>query len=240
MFFIALRDVDENCPLAKVIIDQHDQLEQEHVELVKCILEGKTEHKVLLLLDGYDEYTGGTNREIDRAIERTVGKCFLILTSRPQDGKAFSKTIRNKMDGEVVIEGFNDENIVKCCSLFLGSDKECKEFLEEVKRQSTAEFIMELEYTGLYELLKIPIMLLMLCVLYKESIHKSLPERKTQIYDELYELVMNRTTLKPNNFGCEANEVPNINKMLIALGKFAWKAFNNEVKQLLLNKVVQL
>ena len=105
---------------------------------------------MLLLLDGYDEYTPGTNKELDRAIERTLGKCLLILTSRPQDGTDFTRKIRNKMDGEVVIEGFSEENMVKCCCLFLGNQEKCEKFLKEAERK-----------TGLRELLKVPILLLM-------------------------------------------------------------------------------
>ena len=52
-------------------------------EKVKAILKGKTKHKTLLMLDGYDEYKPGTNHDIDAAIDKTVGTSVLILTSRP-------------------------------------------------------------------------------------------------------------------------------------------------------------
>ena len=226
-----MRDVERNCSLEEVIIHGHDQLGKEDTELLQLLLKGKTKYKVVLLLDGYDEYTPGTNTEIDTAIEQTIGKCFLILTSRPQDGTDFTKNIKEKMDGEIIIEGFSNKNIKKCCSLFLGSETECEQFLEEVKKQSTVD------RTGLYDLLKIPIMLLMLCVLYKENKDKCLLERRTQIYEELYELVISRTTLKPNNFSCESSEVENIKSMLLTLGKFAWQALQDDLKQLLINKV---
>ena len=230
--------MEDNCSLVEVIIHEHDQLGKEDTELIQAILNGKTKYKVALLLDGYDEYTPRTNIEIDTAIEKAVGKCFLILTSRPQDGTDFTKNIRNKMDGEVIIEGFSDENIRKCCSLLLGREKDCEQFLKEVQKQSKKIITSTVGYTGLYDLLKIPIMLLMLCVLYNENKHKSLPERRTQIYEELYELVMSRTTLKSNNFNCEASEVENIHSMLLILGKFAWRALQDDVKQLLINKVI--
>ena len=119
----------------------------------------------------------GTNRELDRAIEKTVGNCFLILTSRPKEGKDFTGKIRGKMDGELVIRGFSKENIKKCCSKYLGSDEEADKFLKEAKTKA-----------GLYELLKVPIILLMTSVLYNEDEKKSLskddkkglPERKNR------------------------------------------------------------
>ena len=235
MFFIPLSNIVEDCSLAEVIIAEHDQLEKEDAGIIQSILKGKTKQKVLLLLDGYDEYTPGTNKEIDRAIEKTLGKCLIILTSRPVDEKYFTQNIRNKMVSEVVIEGFNTENIKSCCLLYLGNEEECEEFLEEVKKQSTKS--LKGECKGLYELLKVPIMLLILCVMYKESEDKSLPQRRTQTYEQLYQLVMDRTTLKPHNFGCESRNIPNIESMLQILGQFAWQGLQCNGKQHLLNDI---
>ena len=224
--------MDKNCSLAELVVDEHD-LEKEDIEIVKSILTDH-KHKVLLLFDGYDEYTPGTNRELDRAIEKTVGNCFLILTSRPKEGKDFTGKIRGEMDGELVIRDFSKENIKKCCSKYLGSDEEADKFLKEAKTKA-----------DLYELLKVPIILLMTSVLYNEDEKKSLaeddkkglPERKTELYENLYESVMDRSTLKPNNFECYSSEVPNIQDMLQTLGRFAWKALQRDVGQLLINKV---
>ena len=231
--------MDENCSLAELVADEHD-LEKEDIPLLQNLLKGKTKHKVLLLLDGYDEYTPGTNTELDRAIEKPIGKCFLILTSRPKEGKDFTGKIRKKMDGEVVIEGFSEENIKKCCSQYLGSEKEAEKLLEEAKNNS-----------GLYELLKVPIILMISSVLYNENeksvpeqkpnlkrnVYKSLPERRTKLYENLYEFIMDRSTLKSNNFGCYSSDIPNLKDMLQTLGKFAWKALQNDDKQLLIRKV---
>ena len=226
VFLIPLRNVDENCSLAELVADEHD-LEKEDIPLLENLLKGKTKHKVLLLLDGYDEYTPSTNTALDRAIEKNVGKCLLILTSRPKEVKDFMGKIRNKMDGEVVIEGFNEENIKKCCSRFLGNEEEAKKLLEQAKQKAR-----------LYELLKVPIILLITSVLYNEDNKKSLPERKTKLYENIYEFIMDRSTLKSNNYGCYSLEIPNIQDMLQTLGKFAWEALQNDDKQLLIKKVL--
>ena len=220
-----MRNVDENCSLAQLVVDEHD-LEKEDIEMVKSILTGKTKHKVLLLLDGYDEYTPGTNTELDRAVEKTVGKCLLILTSRPKEGVNFTQKIRDKMDGEVKIRGFTDENIKKCCSQYLGSEQEADNFLEEAEKKS-----------GLYGLLKVPIILLMTSVLYNEDDKKSLPERKTELYKDLHQFVMDRSTLKPHNYGCVSAEVSKLKAKLQTLGQFAWEALQHDIRQLLINKV---
>ena len=143
-----------------------------------------------------------------------------------QGSKDFTIKIRDKMAGEVEIRGFSEENIKKCCSRYLGSEKEADKFLEEAKTKA-----------GLYELLNVPIILLISSVLYNENEQKSLPERKTELYENLYQFVMDRSTLKPHNFGCVSSEVPNLQDMLQTLGKFAWEALQRDVRQLLINKV---
>ena len=220
-----LRNVTKNSSLAEIIIAEHDQLEEEDVVVINAILNGKTNHKVLLLLDGYDEYTPGTNEHIDEAIKSSIGKCFLLLTSRPKPEHSrnhfLAKHIRNKMDGEVVIEGFNEENIKRCCSQYLGSDRKADEMLQEATER------------GIYSLLHIPILLFMVCVLYNEK--KSLPKSRTKLFHTIYRLLIDRSTMK--TFGCKADELEDLNTMLITLGKCAWEALQNDVGQLLLSKV---
>ena len=124
------------------------------------------------------------------------------------------------------MKGFNHKNIEKCCSKYLG-DK-AGQFLNEAK-----------QIADLYQLLKVPIILLMTSVLFNEGITKTLPSRKTKLYEDIYEFVMDRTTLKPHNFGCISSEVANIQSMLQTLGKYAWKALQRDVGQLLIEKASQ-
>ena len=116
VFLIALRYVDKTSSLAQIIQFQHNlsEVDTEHIE---SILKGETNHRVLLLLDGYDEYIymSGGNRDIDEAIESKVGNCLIILTSRPENkseqNMLLYNTIKNKMDGEIAIEWLSDEDI---------------------------------------------------------------------------------------------------------------------------------
>ena len=225
MFLLPLRNVNEDSSLAQLLVTEHE-LEDADIELVDDVIRGKSKYSTLLLLDGYDEYTPGTNTELYRAIEKTGGRCLLIVTSRPQDGTDFTKNIRNTMDGKVVIEGFSEENIRKCCSQYLGSETEAEKLMKQAKKNALV-----------YELLKTPITLLITSVLYNEDDKKSLPERRTELYENLYEFLMDRSTLKKHNFGCYSSEIPNLQSMLQTLGKFAWEALQNDVKQLLINEV---
>ena len=210
--------------LAQIIKSQHN-LRKVKTEHIDSILDGETHHKVLLLLDGYDEYKGGTNIDIDDAIENKIGNCFLILTSRPGNDsgeKMFvNKKVRNRMDGEIVIEGFSQENIKKCSIQYLVSEENRQKFLSQAVE------------TKLFDLLHVPIILLMSCTVFISNM--SLPHSQTKLYGDIFDLIMDRTTLK--TFGCKSSDIPNIDHSLSILGKLSWKALQNDTRQLLLNKV---
>ena len=126
--------MNETSSLAELVVAQHDNdLKNVTRNLSKSILEGDTNHNVMLLLDGYDEYKKGTNTAIDSAIESTVGSCFLILTSRP-DGYV-SEKVRKKMDGEIIIEGFSEENISKYSTKYFESEDKSETMLEQARRE---------------------------------------------------------------------------------------------------------
>ena len=233
VFLLPLRNVNKEATLAQLVKVQHS-LEDIPTTHIENILNGKTKHKVLIILDGYDEYKRETNKSVDAAIENTVGNCLLLVTSRPgeddRDEIYISKEVRNKMDGEVKIQGFSDENIRKCSELYLGRKENAEAMLEQVKEKSTK---IRGKWTGLYELLRTPITLLMVCVIYNQE--ESLPETRAQIYELIYNLSMDRTTLK--TFKKKSKDIPNIEELLFLLGELAWKALQDDFRQLLLEKV---
>ena len=229
MFIIHLRKVDKDTSLAQVIIDQHEKLHGGDREYIEVLLSRKSIQKVLLLLDGYDEYTAGTNKALDKVIESGIGNCFTILTSRPGtdsgDKTYVSQEIRDKMDDEVTIKGFNEESKRRFCTEYFGSEEESESLLKQAYKK-----LAEDNYN---ELLSTPILLLIICVLYEEN--GSLPDTRTKIYETVRELAMDRTTFK--TFGCKSLQVKDINEMISVLGKFAWEALKRDIQQLLLNKV---
>ena len=83
LFLLRLRYANKTSTLAELIVSQHESLDKDDIKHIEAILKGKTNHRVLLIMDGYDEYKPGANKDIDKAIESSIGNCFLILTSRP-------------------------------------------------------------------------------------------------------------------------------------------------------------
>ena len=221
VFLIALRDVDSNVPLEHVVLNQHGRFQAQKVPLIHInqILDGSTNCKVLLLFDGYDEYQKGTNPDIDNAITNTCGDCFLIVSSRP--GDYMDKDDREQMDGEIQIKGLSRESIREYANIYLENEEKCEDLLERAHS------------AGIYELLRIPIILLMVCVLYYTT--EELPSSKTKIIWKLILMCIDRSALK--HLGKKANEITNLDEMLYLLGKLSWEAFQRDTKQLLIKKV---
>ena len=227
VFLIQLSKVDGDVSLEEVIIQQHGRLKSKNVpkEQITAILQRK---KVLLLFDGYDEYKKGTNTAINDAITNTIGNCFVIVTSRP--GDYLDKSDVDQMDGEIQITGLSEENIVKCATGYLQSllpgDKKSAE-------NACTNLLQQAQNAEIYELLRIPIILLMICVLFSNE--QSLPSTKTGIVWEIIKMFMDRSTLK--HMGMKWNNIPRINEMLFILGELSWLALLRNTKQLLIRKV---
>ncbi len=263
VFLILLRHVDTNDPLEHIIMQQHGRLEMEKVSPleVKAILQGDIRSNILLMFDGYDEYTHGTNDDIDKLLQYGKNNCFVILSSRSGD---FLQSIKSRMDEEVKITGFSNENIIKRAEQYLESKEKCQEFLEQAYQAGIHKGIhtgihRDIQtgiYTGIHRgmhiegipgiywkltkndtaymgLLHIPIILHMACAVFRE--HQSLPSSKTGLFRLVVNNCISRTTLK--KFQKTAGEVKNLHQLMVKLGKLAWQALNRENKQLLLYKV---
>ena len=227
-FTVRLKYVDKHSSLPELIVKQHDKLKSQHVSKIRAILEGKTKHKVALLLDGYDEYKRGTNQEIDETIESGIGNCFLLLTSRPG---YVDKDIQDRMDGEVRIDGFSPEKIRECCIRYLRSEEQTDKLIKQAQEADICYFSKYCNDPGL---LRIPIILLMICVIFDEK--QNLPKKKTEIIRTIVELMTDRSTLK--HFGCKSLELEHLDSLLYASGKQSWNALQKDIGQLLLIQVI--
>ncbi len=133
VFLILFRHVEGNEPLEHIIMQQHGRLKSQNVSPseVKAILNGETNGSILLMFDGYDEYTVGCNEDIDEIILNGRDNCLIVLSSRPGD---FLEPVKSHMSDEVSITGFSYENIIKCAEQYLGSKQLCQQFLAQADR----------------------------------------------------------------------------------------------------------
>ena len=186
MFLVELRNVESNIPLERVIIEQHDLKERDIKESqIQAALKSS---KSLLIFDGYDEYKKGTNSVIDAAISGKKGSPFVLVTSRPDYMDKKDRGKLGKLDGEIQIKGLSDENIARCTENYLGDKAESKNLIQTAKK------------SGIKDLLRIPIILLMLCILSRDrrslSVKSPLPKTKTDILVEIIKLYVRRALEK--------------------------------------------
>ena len=111
-----------------------------------------------------------------------------------------------------------------CSTKYLKSEEKSEQMLRQAKE------------TGIDVLLHIPIILVMTVVVFIQE--ESLPKTKTGIYETIFRLSMDRTTLK--TFGCKSANISKISELLYALGELSWNALQNDVQQLLLKQVRKL
>ncbi len=228
VFLILLRCVEGNEPLEEIIMKQHGRLKSENVSPteVKAILHGQYNGHILLIFDGYDEYTEGCNEEIDTLLQNGKDNCMIIVSSRSGD---FLHPIKSHVDEEVTITGFTRDNIIKCAEKYLGDKQSCKNFLAQAEQAGIHSY-PSYKNNGL---LHIPIILLMACAVFIEN--KILPSSKTDIFSKVVSMCISRTTLK--TMGKTAGEIENLRELMVKLGKLSWEALNRKYKQLLLYKV---
>ncbi len=224
VFLILLRYVEENDSLEHIIMEQHGRLKTMNVSPseVKTIIQGQPNSNILLMFDGYDEYSEGSNEDIDDILRNGRENCMIIVSSRSGD---FLHPIKTSMDEEIRITGFSKWNIVKCAEQYLGSSQSCNDLLSQAEQAG----IHSWEDT----LLHVPIILLMACAVFMEN--KYLPSKKTDIFKQVVHMSVSRTTLK--TMGKTASEVENLQELMVKLGKLALEALLRETKQLLLYKV---
>ena len=176
---------------------------------LESILEGKTGHKVLLILDGYNEYIPGTNRSIDKALEERDTNRYTILTCCPGD------ILCGDEEAVVEIKGFTSASAIKWIKLFVKSDKivyQCQETLMVPSQH--------------------PLLLFMCAVIVLESNIAANTSGKT--VDIAFNMVLQRAANQ--NFKCNPEE-KKLEQWLNILNEMSWEALKKDTGQYLLNKV---
>ena len=218
VFLIRLRDVKPDCSLEAVIAEQHG-LSQEQEKHVKSLLDGSIQCNLLLCLDGYDEYKKGTNSNIDDAIVNKKGNYFIVVTTRP--GQYISKSVADKVNHQVQLKGFSDREIKSCAKTYLRTQEKAEKLIDDMKK------------AGLYDLMKIPMILLMTLQLHGKL--QTLPKGKTEIIWKIIQMSMDRATSR--HLGQKSSEVANLEEMLFCLGKLSWLSLHKDTEKLVINKV---
>ncbi|XP_071803881.1 NLR family CARD domain-containing protein 4-like isoform X2 [Asterias amurensis] len=206
IFVLKMRELKTNSDLIDAVFEQ--LLDKEAV--LRSELKGfidKNQDKVLILLDGFDEFqTTQTDKSpfgsVLNALNRKQYKeCWVFITSRPPLDQLVSSSLVEKPFTHVEVEGFSETDIEKYVTKFFPDDLENVRKLIEKIRSSEV----------LSDLAKSPMLLLLMCLLWRES--GKLPETMTRLYTEALEYIFRR---KAKDLSQDE-----VSQILISIGKVA-------------------
>ena len=165
------------------------------------------QEKVLLILDGYDEYSAGEQSPVDEIWERNqLSDCCVIVTSRQMT----TDKLRLPSDAQFEINGFDYTRQQEFARRFLKDEDDVQKFRDYLWEQH------------LNDLAEIPLLLLILCLLWKEKDRKELPKKRVEIFTQFV------TTLFHHMHGKQSAEsvfnIEDYSDELNALGRLAFEA----------------
>ena len=163
------------------------------------------QEKVLLVFDGYDEYRCGTTSDIYKIFMGSkLRNCCVLITTR------ISKAGDLLGEFKVVhaeITGFSEEDREAFMCKMLGGETEAD------------QLVCHLYKEGLFELARVPLLLLFFCTLWKKGKVKSFPETKTKLYYAIVQYVLdhNQGKSSPDDF----HRIGKYEDFLVEIGKVA-------------------
>ncbi len=230
LFHVALKSVKQGQSLSEAIVAQHKRLKGRKVASgeIEELIEGETDVKVLLLLDGLDEYTQGSCVDLEEAVSRdSLPECCILVTSRDTLDLAL---VRPHMDVEAEITGFDPERVEEYITKYLGSQEKCKKLLEHTVSRNLLS-----GDSDDYGILHIPILLHMVCVLFMSNV--SLPKTITGIYEAIVERCLDWEEIRRSGKKTEADMKTALEAALVGLGKLCWERLKWNNASLVFTKV---
>ena len=169
----------------------------------------QNQEKVLLILDGYDEYSGGTSSLIHQIWRGDqLRLCCVIITTRPEN----EDELRVPSHAQFELNGFD-------------SLKQKKQFASKIlpDEEDVKGLLEYLEKHDLMEMAEIPLLLLMLCLLWKEKKHQS-PTSRAEIYVGFIQTLLDHMAIKDSENVPTDKSMDEYQDELCKIGKLAFDA----------------
>ena len=224
LLLIKLRDVC-NTPSVCSMLEQAELLSAENPlvfnQLYDYILQNQ--EKVLLILDGFDEYSAEKSSPIHHIWRGSLlRECMTIVTTRPSK----EDELRKPSHVQFEISGFTNEQI--------------KQFAEEFfshRKDITDEFIEFLTERKLWDMAKIPLLLLMLCLTWNERgpSHQEQSQSRADLYERFFQTLLDHVAAKTS--GHSFTSLDEYKDDLTKLGKVAFDALLMDCLYFELSKV---
>ena len=209
LLLIRLRDVcdiSDLCTMLKTaeLLSADDPMAVNNL----CEYVRQNQEKVLLILDGYDEYSGGKSSLIHQIWRGSqLRDCCVMITTRPVK----EDELRVPSHAQFELNGFDSREQKKQFASKILPDEEDVEGLLEY-----------LEKHDLVEMAEIPLLLLMLCLLWKKKKHQ-LPTSRAKIYVEFIQTLLNHMATKDSDNAADKS-IDEYQEELSKIGKLAFDA----------------
>ena len=171
MFFIKLREIQNNQTLCDALYGEL----LEDINIGKedfCIFVKDNKARIVLLLDGCDEYNDNTSREITKVIKnKLMLSSLIVISSRP--GKASTLMRNNTIHYSYTLHGFSESHSQSYISNYFTSNNEVNTGHTLTKRLFRDNLIER-------KLLRIPMFIHLFCVLWRDT--NLIPITTTEIY----------------------------------------------------------
>ena len=169
----------------------------------------QNQEKVLLILDGYDEYSGGKSSLIHQIWRGSqLRDCCVMITTRPVK----EDELRVPSHAQFELNGFDSwEQKEQFARKILPDEEDVKGLLEY------------LEEHDLEEMAEIPLLLLMLCLLWKKK-KPQLPTSRAEIYVEFIQTLLDHMAIKDSDNVATDKSIDEYQEELSKIGKLAFDA----------------
>ena len=166
------------------------------------------QEKVLLILDGYDEYVYSSESQspVFKIWKKSqLRDCCVVMTSR----ETKAETLRNFSDGQFKIDGFNRQR----------QEEFARRFLKDAK--DIEDFFVFLRQHNLSGLAQIPLLHGMLCLLWTKTTREALPKERAHIFAQFVKTLLDHMCEKQS---AESVSAKDYSDELYALGRLAFEA----------------
>ncbi|XP_066019784.1 NLR family CARD domain-containing protein 4-like isoform X2 [Pocillopora verrucosa] len=210
LLLIRLRDVcgiSDLCTMLKTaeLLSADDPMAVNYL----CEYVRQNQEKVLLILDGYDEYSGGKSSLIHQIWRGSqLRDCCVMITTRPVK----EDELRVPSHAQFELNGFDSrEQKKQFASKILPDEEDVKGLLEYLRKHD------------LVEMAEIPLLLLMLCLLWKKK-KPQLPTSRGEIYVEFIQTLLDHMAIKDSDNVAAGKSIDEYQEELSKIGKLAFDA----------------
>ncbi|XP_066019787.1 NLR family CARD domain-containing protein 4-like [Pocillopora verrucosa] len=210
LLLIRLRDVcgiSDLCTMLKTaeLLSADDPMAVNNL----CEYVRQNQEKVLLILDGYDEYSGGKSsliHEIWRGSQ--LRDCCVMITTRPVK----EDELRVPSHAQFELNGFDSwEQKKQFANKILPDEEDVEGLLEYLRKHD------------LVKMAEIPLLLLMLCLLWKKK-KPQLPTSRAEIYVEFIQTLLDHMAIKDSDNVATDKSIDEYQEELSKIGKLAFDA----------------